>query len=146
MQWTSPVARGPAAEGQSGAARRRWWRSAASGAAAAGLLCAALLVIGPHSQGSQLHGVGVVRRVPRVVLLDGVNDAEWSVNQAFTTFSTQDDEEHPAVQQAMEFSGVCVQERERYECLCLFVSVSVFLCFCVVCECVVSVCLRVPRF
>ena len=112
MQWTSPVARGPAAEGQSGAARRRWWRSAASGAAAAGLLCAALLVIGPHSQGSQLHGVGVVRRVPRVVLLDGVNDAEWSVNQAFTTFSTQDDEEHPAVQQAMEFSGVCVQERK----------------------------------
>ena len=82
----------------------------------AGVLCVALMFVYPRrAQDETMRlGQGLVRR-PVVELLDE-GDAEWNVNQAFGTFEGQQDEEHPAVQQAWEFVGNETARRKERVC------------------------------
>jgi hypothetical protein len=98
-EWTSPLA---APRTRPSTSAGRWRRAAtcsAAAAAAAVVLC--VLASSRDDKAGRAWGVAPTRRV---VLTDGVNEAEWSVKQAFATFAHNNDDDHPAVQQAVEFS------------------------------------------
>jgi len=102
-----------AAEEELDVQRRSRWRRCAAAVAAASICAAAVVLLAGGGRG------GVARATSagnRVVLMDGVNEAEWGVQQAFATFAHNNDEEHPAVQQAYEFSANETARRRARVC------------------------------
>jgi hypothetical protein len=93
--------------------RRSRWRRGVAGVAAASICAAAVVLLAGGGRGG---GARAPSAGNRVVLMDGVNEAEWGVQQAFATFAHNNDEEHPAVQQAYEFSANETARRRARVC------------------------------
>jgi hypothetical protein len=110
-EWTSPLARG---QERAAGSRWLWFRAAAAATLVCCLAVVALSRVQPWER-REARILGVPPR-PHVILLDGVNEGEWGVTQAFATFAHNDDEEHPAVQQAMEFSANETARRKERVC------------------------------
>jgi len=91
------------------------WRRGAAAAGAAAALCAAVVLLAAGGRTRAWGGEGGAAG-RRVVLTDGVHEAEWGVQQAFATFAHNNDEEHPAVQQAYEFSANETARRRARVC------------------------------